>query len=158
MQSISGLTLLGIINWLAYAVSAHCAWMSLRYRMDKARDRQAEETQPVTLGTRERFFAWLRWLWNDEPAQGTSTFLKSAGLILLLLDLLVCIVRLIVLGIYLLSQRQDFWNGLKSDRYLAGLAIESAWLQALWILHTHFTIQACIRRRQAQASSLASHL
>lgn len=99
-----------------------------------------------------------RWLWNDEPAQGSSTFLKSAGLVLLLLDLLVCVVRLVVLGIYILPKRKGVIARLKADEYMAGLAIESAWLQALWILHTHFTIQACIRRRQAQARSLASHL
>lgn len=101
---------------------------------------------------------WRLWscLWtNRSRKQEHGSFLKSAGEVLLVFDLVVSVVRIASMCLRLQAR---FFKYRFSDRdeYLSGLAVETAFLQSLWIIYTHFRIMACLRQRETQVR-LSAH-
>lgn len=145
------LPVLESIHLAAYVMSTLCVLLSLNRRAHKLWSRRDTPAAGAAPSRWVRFKAVLRCLTWDAPApdhQG-SRFLKSAGLILLLFDLLSGVIRMVDMTIKT-GQRRGSLGRLRSYEYLAGLAVETAWLQGVWLLYTHFTIIACVRRRQNQ--------
>lgn len=85
---------------------------------------------------------------QNEPRR----FLKSAGSVLLVLDLVVAVLGISALTMAL-DQRHPNDQLSRSRRHLDGLFVESSWLQAGWLLFTHFRIVACVAQRQTEVSS-----
>lgn len=81
-----------------------------------------------------------------------GSFLKAAGLALLVLDLVVSVFRISDICIHLaVHYLRAPW--LQQYEYVSGLAVETSFLQALWLLHTHTRIVACVRQRQIKVSN-----
>jgi hypothetical protein len=89
---------------------------------------------------------------NPRRKSEPRRFLKSAGLVLLVLDLVVSVLSITALTI-ILKQSHNKAELSRSRRHLDGLFVESSWLQAGWLLFTHFRIVACVAQRQTEVSA-----
>lgn len=150
VEASTYLPVLESIHLAAYVMSTLCVITALNRRAHKLWSRRDTSPAGVSPSRWGRFKAMLRCLVYDAPDQG-SRFLKSAGLILLLFDLLSGVIRVADMSVKI-GQRRGTVSRLRSHEYLAGLAVETAWLQGVWLLYTHFTIIACVRRQQNQVS------
>lgn len=101
---------------------------------------------------------WRLWpcLWtNRSRKQEHGSFLKSAGEVLLVFDLVVSVVRIASMCMRL-QARLFKYRFSERDEYLSGLAVETAFLQSLWIIYTQFRIMACLRQRETQVRLFAN--
>lgn len=110
------------------------------------------DSRPTPQRVQAQKAGWRLWpcCWIKRSRKGeehAGSFLKWAGLVHLVLDLVVSAVRIsyicLELEIRFLNYRR-----LRRHEYVAGLAVETCFLQAIWLLYTHFRIVACVRRRE----------
>lgn len=105
---------------------------------------QDAPSSPLHIQARQVVSNVQRVIAQEKQKGPRRSFLQDAGVVLLALDLLASLMRMWLL---LLDPQ---WPPPHHPHHalLTGLAVQTCYLQALWLLFTHYIIVACIRRKQ----------